>query len=77
MIHHEWKPIDTAPDLERVLVCGWNPRHGNVAGYWWWYEDTITDGSGSKHPDATHWAPLVLPQEFPAAPSSEADLCCS
>ena len=77
MIHHEWKPIDTAPDLERVLVCGWNPRHGNVAGYWWWHEDTVTDGSGSKHPDATHWAPLILPQEFPAAPSSEADLCCS
>lgn len=76
MIHHEWKPIDTAPDLERVLVCGWNPRHGNVAGYWWWYEDTITDGSGSKHPDATHWSPLILPREFPAAPSSEADLCC-
>lgn len=69
---HEWKPIDTAPDLERVLVCGWYPPPGNVAGYWWWYEDTIVDGAGYEHPDATHWAPVLLPQDFPSAPRNRA-----
>lgn len=61
-----WQDISTAPTLERVFVAGWQPRHGNVAGYWWFYEDT-TDENGRPmgHPTATKWQPLPNP---PASP---------
>lgn len=63
----EWKPIHTAVPFERILVCGYQPRLNSVAGYWWWHEDEIgLDGRGIDHPDATHWAPIILPEQFPA-----------
>lgn len=63
-----WKTFP-APDLERVIVAGYQPRRGNVAGYWWYHED-CTDGEGMPidTPHATHWCPIVLPP-FPEAPA--------
>jgi hypothetical protein len=66
-----WQPIETAPELERVMVCGWQPRHGNCAGYWWWHEDATTSEGAIEHPDALYWTPIVLPP-FPAAPEQSA-----
>lgn len=62
-----WQPIETAPEFERVLVAGWQKCVGRVPGWWWWYEDVVIGGRGSDHPEATHWAPIVLP-DFPAPP---------
>lgn len=59
-----WQPIETAPDLERIVVAGWNDRRGNCAGYWWFHEDMIVDGKPSDHPDALLWHP------FPELPDS-------
>lgn len=64
---NQWQPIETAPDLERVLVSGWQQQSGNCAGYWWWHEDVIVDGKASEHPEATLWARITLPS-FPPAP---------
>jgi hypothetical protein len=60
-----WQPIATAPDLDRVFVAGWQPRHGNTAGYWWWHEDLIVGGVPAEHPNATLWCEITLPA-FPA-----------
>ena len=62
-----WQPIETAPTLERVMVCCWSPRSGNVSGYWWYYED-ITDEKGvpMDHPDASHF--LILSEILPNFP---------
>lgn len=57
----EWREIASAPDLERVFVAGWQPRHGNMGGYWWWHEDVVVDGAATEHPDATLWYPIALP----------------
>lgn len=62
-----WNPIETAEDFERIFVAGWNRRSGNVAGYWWWHEDTACKGRAVDHPAATHWCQMDLPP-FPAAP---------
>ena len=67
MTRPEWQPIHTAPSWDRVMVCGWQPRSGTVAGYWWWHQDaTGPDGKALAHPDASHWAPVILPENFPA-----------
>lgn len=63
-----WQPIETAPDLERVLVCGWQKSHRLAQGYWWWAEDVTSDGAAVEHTDATHWAPVDVPP-FPDTPS--------
>ena len=52
-----WQPIETARNDDRVIVAGWQPRHGNVAGYWWFHDDSIVDGKPFLHPDATLWHP--------------------
>lgn len=62
-----WYPIASAPDFDRIFVCGWQPRHGNVDGYWWWHEDVACNGRAISHPDATHWCAIVLPT-FPEPP---------
>lgn len=67
-VQEGWQPIETAPELDRVMVCGWSQPTKRVAGYWWWYEDTIINGKACEHPDATYWAPIVIP-DFPAAPT--------
>lgn len=58
-----WMPIDTAPDLDRIIVAGWSNRNGRTAGYWWFDEDMILDGKPVDHPDALLWHP------FPERPS--------
>lgn len=65
----EWKPIESAPDFERVLVCGWQPRSRSVRGYWWWHEDVCEHGRSIQHPNATHWAPIIKP-DFPTPPET-------
>lgn len=62
-----WQPIETAPDMDRVWVCGYQPRRGSCAGYWWYHEDVTADGKPFDHPDASHWCAIVLPK-FPPAP---------
>ena len=64
----QWQPIDTAPDLERVIVAGWYNGRRRLQGYWWWHEDAIHDGRAIDHPDATLWRPIGNPP-FPAAPA--------
>lgn len=63
----EWQPIKTAPEFDRVLVCGWQGPQGNVRGYWWWHEDVVCDGVASEHPNARYWAPVIKP-DFPEPP---------
>ena len=60
-----WQPIATAPNLERILVAGIHPRHGNTIAYWWWHEDVADNGVAIDTPYATHWAPIILPAKFP------------
>ena len=61
----EWLPIETAPDLERIWVCGVQPRaRSGCQAYWWWHEDAAHEGKAIEHPNATHWAPIILP-DFP------------
>lgn len=64
------QPIETAPCLERIMVAGWQERHGNVGAYWWFHEDCVEGGKAIGTPHATHWFPIVKPV-FPAAPKSE------
>lgn len=67
-----WREMP-APILERVIVAGWQRRHGTTAAYWWYHEDATDDvGRPIERPDAMLWVRLtdVLPQ-FPAAPTSE------
>lgn len=65
-----WRDISTAPDLDRVMVCGWNPPHKRVSGYWWWYEDAVSEGRAIEHPTALYWCPVVLPA-FPQPPQPQ------
>jgi len=62
-----WQDISTAPDLDRVMVCGWNPPHKRVAGYWWWHEDSVYEGRAIDHPTALYWCRVNLPA-FPPPP---------
>jgi len=64
------QPIETAPCLERIMVAGWQERHGNVGGYWWFHEDCVEGGKAIGTPHATHWFPIVKPG-FAAAPKAE------
>lgn len=68
----EWQPIETAPDLERVVVAGWQEANGTTRGYWWYHEDvTDTGGVPIEHPSATMFVRLadILPT-LPVAPSA-------
>ena len=67
MMTREWKPIETAPELERVIVCGWQKPTNTCQGYWWWHEDAVQDGKAIEYPDALYWTEFVLPL-FPLAP---------
>ena len=58
---YSFQPIKTAPDLERVMVAGIQPRTATCRAYWWYEEDVVSDGKGIEKPHATHWAPLVIP----------------
>ena len=62
------RPIDTAPTLHRVFVCGWQSPSKSVAGYWWWHEDAVVDGAAIVRPHATHWFPIITP-DFPSGPT--------
>lgn len=62
----QWQPIETAPGLSRVWVCGWQKPHGTTRGYWWWHEDCVAYGAAIEHPGAIYWAPIVLPEPLPA-----------
>ncbi len=68
-----WNDIKDAPSLDRVIVSGWQPPHGSVAGYWWVHEDE-TDAKGVPvgHPDALLWQPMPKPPQRPAPDSEEA-----
>ena len=63
-----WQPIATAPELERVMVCGWQKRNGTTQAYWWWGEDCVSKGIGIEHPAALYWCPVILPDKFPPPP---------
>src|SRR5690606_27178297 len=54
----EWQDISTAPELERVIVSGWQKPTRTCAGYWWVHEDVIMDGKPCDHPSALLWQPL-------------------
>jgi hypothetical protein len=60
-----WKPVATAPELSRVWVAGIERATRTCQAYWWWHEDCVSEGLAIEHPGATHWAPIVLPAEFP------------
>lgn len=62
-----FRPIETAPEAERVIVAGFQPKFRATRGYWWWHEDTVWDGKAVDHPNATHWCPISLPP-FPEPP---------
>ena len=60
--NYSWQPIETAPDSERVMVCGFSPRSkSGTAAYWWYGEDVTFSGKPTDHPHALKWAPLVIP----------------
>lgn len=61
------QPIETAPDLERIMVACWQKPSGRTAGYWWFDEGIAQDGRAVDRLNATHWFPIVLPA-FPGAP---------
>lgn len=63
--NYSWQPIETAPDLERIMVLGVQKAHGTCRAYWWYHEDAAQDGRAIEHPDALFWAPLIIPP-FPA-----------
>ena len=62
----DWKPIQTAPTLERVFVAGWEEQKGSCAAYWWREED-VTDDRGIPigHPNALLWQPIPDPPKSP------------
>jgi hypothetical protein len=66
-----WKPISTAPTLDRVYVAGWQKRQGNTRGYWWVHED-LTDEKGwpMSYPGALYWQPIPERPTF-AGPDGE------
>ncbi|MBT1154310.1 hypothetical protein J1C56_01760 [Aminobacter anthyllidis] len=63
-----WQPIETAPDFERVIVAGWQPKSGTVAGYWWMHEDDIVAG---RPPSALLWHPFPMPPPAPVSAQKE------
>ena len=64
---YSWVPLP-GPQLERVMLCGWQPPSGNVVGYWW-HEEGVTDehGMGFENPRASHWCPIIIPP-YPVSP---------
>lgn len=68
-----WQGIDSAPPLDRVIVAGWQPASGRVAGYWWYHEDhTDQNGVPMERPKAELFVSMadVLPA-FPAPPTKK------
>ncbi len=66
-----WQPIETAPELDRIWVAGWQPRNQTTRGYWWWHEDCCYEGKAIEHPEATLWCRIVLP-DLPPSPEKTA-----
>ncbi|MGU9981500.1 hypothetical protein ACJ4V0_15805 [Phreatobacter sp. HK31-P] len=59
----EWRQFP-APDLDRIMVSGWQKRSGATRGYWWVHEDfTDERGRPMERPEAELWQPM------PAAPT--------
>ena len=58
---YSWQSLP-GPSLDRVMLCGWQPRNGTTAGYWW-YEEGVTDehGKAFESPTASHWCPIIIP----------------
>jgi hypothetical protein len=66
----DWKSIDTAPTLERILVAGWQEMKGPVQSYWWYYEDhTDENGKPMEWPDALMWQKWPKPPQLPPKPT--------
>ena len=62
----EWQDIETAPDNQVVLVCGF-ARNGyyvadakKIDGYWMLF-DVASDGYEAESSGHTHWMPLPPP----------------
>lgn len=71
---HDWLLISEypPPDLDRVMICGWQERMGSVRGYWW-YEEAVFDDKGVRidcegGSKPLYWCPIILPK-FPPAPA--------
>lgn len=60
--NYSWQPIETAPDSDRIMVCGFSPRsRSGTAEYWWYGEDITFDGKPTEHKNALYWCPLIMP----------------
>lgn len=58
--------MDAMPPLDRVIVAGWQPRSGTIAGYWWTHEDhTDALGVPMEHTNAKMW------RKWPAPPAAQ------
>ena len=65
----EWRPIDTAPRNEQILVFEPDAEPHVVAamlvdnhmGRWWQYADHSVQDAAPDGPIATHWMPLPPP----------------
>lgn len=68
-----WRPIETAPDLDRIWVAGWQAAHGGTRGYWWYHEGSAKNGKSLEpYAGASLWAPLNLPP-LPPTPETQND----
>lgn len=67
MMDDKWQTIETAPDFERIWICGWTNPTLHVEGYWWWHEGMAINGMAIYQSTALYWCPIVLPP-FPAPP---------
>lgn len=69
-----WKPIDTAPHDEAVLVAGGDCNYPCVASWSGHHEDVwCVDGQMDSYAEIgwpTHWMPLDSLPELPAAPTN-------
>lgn len=67
----EWQDISTVPDLDRVIVAGWQKPSKRVAGYWWVHEDFVVNGKPDAHPGALLWQPFPSPPDLPSPKPSK------
>ncbi len=72
--NYQWQPIETAPELERIHICGWVAKWKSVQAYWFYHEGYVSDGKAyaasgeSLYGDRKlYWAPIILPP-FPQEP---------
>lgn len=57
-----WRPMESAPDLDRVFVAGIQPADRGTAAYWYVGEDfTDENRKPMDHPNARLWMPLPPP----------------